>query len=50
VGAVMSGSGASVFGIFADRPLADQALNVFEREGNGWKIFLTEPLSNTRIN
>ncbi|MEW5800876.1 MAG: 4-(cytidine 5'-diphospho)-2-C-methyl-D-erythritol kinase [bacterium] len=50
VGAVMSGSGASVFGLFADRPLADQAFNRMRREGNGWKIFLTEPLSNTTIN
>jgi 4-diphosphocytidyl-2-C-methyl-D-erythritol kinase len=50
VGAVMSGSGASVFGIFADRPLADQALNVIKREVNGWRLFLTEPLSNTTIN
>ncbi|MCL6582070.1 MAG: 4-(cytidine 5'-diphospho)-2-C-methyl-D-erythritol kinase [bacterium] len=47
VGAAMSGSGASVFGIFADRPLAEQAFNLMREEGSGWKVFLTQPLGNT---
>ncbi|MEW6381146.1 MAG: 4-(cytidine 5'-diphospho)-2-C-methyl-D-erythritol kinase [bacterium] len=50
VGAVMSGSGASVFGIFADHPLADQAFNLMRKESSGWKVFLAQPVGNTKIN
>ena len=44
LGAVMSGSGASVFGIFNDRLLAEQVFDSIRKEDTGWKIFLTEPL------
>jgi len=45
LGAVMSGSGASVFGIFNDRVLAEKVLDSIRKEHTGWKIFLTEPLN-----
>ena len=44
LGAVMSGSGASVFGIFNDRLLAEQVFDSIRKENTRWKIFLTEPL------
>jgi len=44
LGAVMSGSGASVFGIFNDRLLAEKVFDSIRKEDTGWKIFLTEPL------
>ena len=40
-GALMSGSGSSVFGIFQDHTVAEQAVTVLERHG---KTFLVEPL------
>ena len=44
LGALMSGSGSSVFGIFHDRLLAKKACDYMRKENNRWKIFLTEPL------
>jgi 4-diphosphocytidyl-2C-methyl-D-erythritol kinase len=44
LGAVMSGSGASVFGIFNDRLLAEKVFDSIRKENTRWKIFLTEPL------
>ncbi len=44
LGAIMSGSGASVFGIFSELPLAEKAFNQIKRGDNEWKIFLTKPL------
>ncbi|HJY82495.1 MAG TPA: 4-(cytidine 5'-diphospho)-2-C-methyl-D-erythritol kinase [Candidatus Binatia bacterium] len=41
-GALMSGSGSAVFGVFQSRPLAEQAVMALGREG---KIFLVEPLA-----
>ncbi len=42
VGALMSGSGSAVFGIFTNRAQAEEATVILERHG---RTFLTEPLS-----
>jgi len=41
-GALMSGSGSSVFGIFQDRVVATNALSVLQEHG---RVFLVEPLA-----
>lgn len=43
LGAAMSGSGASVFGIFSDLLSAQEGFESITKEGRGWKIFLTRP-------
>lgn len=43
-GALMSGSGSSVFGIFRDRTMAEQAATMLDRYG---KTFLVEPLTES---
>jgi 4-diphosphocytidyl-2-C-methyl-D-erythritol kinase len=43
VGAIMSGSGASVFGIFSDCLLAKKAYSCLKRQNSMWKVFLTRP-------
>jgi 4-diphosphocytidyl-2-C-methyl-D-erythritol kinase len=42
-GALMSGSGSSVFGIFQDRVAAINAMAALQKQG---RVFLVEPLTN----
>lgn len=42
-GALMSGSGPTVFGVFREREVARQAARAFE-EGSGWKVFVVQPI------
>ncbi|MGA1874049.1 MAG: 4-(cytidine 5'-diphospho)-2-C-methyl-D-erythritol kinase [bacterium] len=43
VGAIMSGSGASVFGIFSDYLRAKKAYSCLKTQNDMWKVFLTRP-------
>lgn len=42
-GALMSGSGPTVFGVFREREVARQAARTFESE-SGWKVFVVQPI------
>ena len=42
-GALMSGSGPTVFGVFREREVARQAARAFE-EGSGWEVFVVQPI------
>lgn len=42
-GALMSGSGPTVFGVFREREVARQAARAFESE-SGWKVFVVQPI------
>jgi 4-diphosphocytidyl-2-C-methyl-D-erythritol kinase len=42
-GALMSGSGPTVFGVFADEEQARQAACILERH-QGWRVFVAQPL------
>ena len=43
IGALMSGSGSAVFGLFPDRASAEMALGFFS--GDSWESFLAEPVT-----
>jgi len=45
-GALMSGSGSAVFGVFQDRVAAEQAMTALTKEG---KTFLVEPLAGPPV-
>lgn len=42
-GALMSGSGPTVFGVFREREVARQVARAFESE-SGWKVFVVQPI------
>ena len=42
-GALMSGSGPTVFGVFREREVARQVARTFESE-SGWKVFVVQPI------
>jgi 4-diphosphocytidyl-2-C-methyl-D-erythritol kinase len=44
-GALMSGSGSTVFGIFADKAAAEVAANNFKAESD-WRVFVVRPVSD----
>lgn len=47
LGALMSGSGATVFGIFTDRRTAENAAAYVRENGPAVDVFVTEPVSGT---